>query len=637
MQEHAFSLQREPSGTRSAPEGLYQERCRQFAQQRERYHHWSNWNANLNVVLALASLACLGLWLWRGGWMVLIATVFLALAFVAAYIHLGRLDALEQRYHTLWQINDEGLRRLRRDWAHLPLRQPADPALQHPYAGDLDLLGHASLQHLLGTPNTPVGQMTLQNWLLHPAAPEEIIMRQQAVAELAPQVQLRDDLALIGRQMGKAQLEYEQFLAWAEGEPWLARRRWLLWLARLLALTTLVLIGVQISGLMAYPFWLTPLAINLALSGTLGRQAATIIDEIEEKHPVFRTYADLFQLITSQRFTTPALQALQQQLSADGLSADQQMRRLARLMPLATIRRAMFFIIVQWLILWDFHILWLFERWQRVAGQSARAWLEALGAIEALAALATLAHDHPDWAFPQVDTELPAGHTTVVFDAVGLGHPLLPPAVCVRSNVSIGPPGTFLLVTGSNMSGKSTLLRSIGGNIVLAQAGGPVCASSLRLVPIVLATTIRVQDSLEQGISYFMAELKRIKAVVDVAEQAHTEGKRIPLFLLDEILHGTNTGERQIAVQHILRHLLDLGATGAVSTHDLNLADAPGLATTSHPVHFAETFIQGPEGLEMRFDYQLRPGLATSTNALKLLKMVGLPTGTASAEPADLV
>ena len=611
------------------PEAVYQERCRRFAVERDRYHRLSNWNANINVALVLATLACLGLGIWLGGWGWYLAAALLFLGFVVAYINLGRLNNLELRYQTLWQINDEGLRRRQRDWAHLPLHQPGSKEPAPPHAVDLDLLGHASLQHLLSTPNTPIGLATLQSWLLQPAPAPTITARQQAVASLAPLIEFRDQLALSGRLMGEAQPRYERFIAWAEGPTWLRQRPSLLWGARVLVLLTLALVAIQALGLTPYSLWIFPLAANIVLIGAFGRKINEIIHEVEERQSVFQAYARLFQLVSDQAFATPALQALQSKLAAGGLRADQQMRRIARLMPLAAIRRSMFFFLIEWLTLWDIHVLWLLERWQRVAGRSARAWLDALGEIEALAALATLAHDHPDWTFP----ELVEDHS-LVWESASLGHPLLPPAACVRSDVSIGPPGNFLLVTGSNMSGKSTLLRAIGVNTVLAQAGGPVCASRLRLAPVTLATTIRVQDSLEQGVSYFMAELKRLKAVVDLAEQTRADGERVPLFLLDEILHGTNTAERQIAVRQILLYLLKLGATGAVSTHDLSLADMPALAAVSHPVHFTETFIQGSEGLEMRFDYHLRPGIATSTNALKLLKMVGLPLDERQANPS---
>jgi DNA mismatch repair ATPase MutS len=204
-----------------------------------------------------------------------------------------------------------------------------------------------------------------------------------------------------------------------------------------------------------------------------------------------------------------------------------------------------------------------------------------------------------------------------------LGHPLLPAARRVGNDVTVGPAGTFLLVTGSNMSGKSTLLRAIGLNAVLAQAGGPVCAASLRLPPVRLATSILVEDSLASGVSFFLAELLRIKGVVAAAAEAKARGA-VLLYLLDEVLRGTNSVERQIAVRRVLRHLLSRGALGAVSTHDLELAAGAGIAEAARPVHFRETLAPDPDGPRMSFDYRLRPGPATTTNALELLRQVGL-------------
>src|SRR5579885_3108292 len=520
MSEQSRSLESASASadTDTTPAAIYQARCDAFAARCDYYRRWSNRTANLSVALVLAALICLALGIWRGelGWYIGAALFFLG--FIGSFLNQGRLDGHAQRYQTLWTINDEGLRRLRRDWAGLPLRQPSTTDLHHPYAADLDLLGHASLQHLLGTPNTPAGQATLQDWLLHPTAPGEALARQPAVAELAPQIALRDELAVTGRLMDTTQASYERFLDWAEGRPWL------LWLTRCLPLVTLALLAAQLFGLLAYPFWLLFFFINMALSLTLGRGLHEIISEVGERARVYESYAALFHIFTGQHFAAPALQALQADLSAGGLRADQQMRRLARLMPLAQIRQMMFFFVIQWLTLWDFHVLWLLERWQRDVGPFARGWLVALGKVEALAALATLSYDHPDWTFPAINANQEAA-----FVARKLGHPLLPPPVCVGNDVSVGKPGTLLLVTGSNMSGKSTLLRAIGVNTVLAQMGAPVCAASLEMRPITLATTIRVQDSLEQGISYFMAELKRLKIVVDRAEQTRAAGGSVLL------------------------------------------------------------------------------------------------------------
>jgi DNA mismatch repair ATPase MutS len=306
-----------------------------------------------------------------------------------------------------------------------------------------------------------------------------------------------------------------------------------------------------------------------------------------------------------------------------GSPAALHLRRLRRALDAAELRYSpLLHSIVNVVTAWDLHVLAALERWQRRAGPQARAWFAVLGELEALAALATLLHDHPDWALPEVDE----GADRI--EAEGLGHPLLPPSACVRNDAMVGPAGTFLFVTGSNMAGKSTLLRAVGANAVLAQAGGPVCARRLRMPPAALLTSMRVSDSLEEGLSFFMAELVRLKGVVEAARRTAAEGGgRRALYLLDEILQGTNSAERQVAARRIVERLLEEGAIGAVSTHDLALADTPTLAAAAQPVHFRETLEEGAgaDGAPtMRFDYELRPGPATSANALALVRMMGL-------------
>jgi DNA mismatch repair ATPase MutS len=242
-----------------------------------------------------------------------------------------------------------------------------------------------------------------------------------------------------------------------------------------------------------------------------------------------------------------------------------------------------------------------------------------LGQWEALASLAGLAHDNPDWPFPSVDAGAPKG-----VEASALGHPRLPDPVRVVNDVTVGPPGTFLFVTGSNMSGKTTLLRALGTNIVLAQAGAPVCAARLSMSPLVLATVMRVEDSLVDGVSMFMAALYELKRVVDLARRLSGRPDQTLIYLLDEVLRGTNTVERQIAVRRVLDHLLAEGAVGAISSHDVHLASTEPLAKACVPVHFRESVERDSRGPRVRFDYKIHPGVATSTNALRLLKLVGL-------------
>jgi DNA mismatch repair ATPase MutS len=357
--------------------------------------------------------------------------------------------------------------------------------------------------------------------------------------------------------------------------------------------------------------------LNIALSYQLRERTSGTFDRIEAREGEFQLYAEALERIAERPYAARELRRILKGLTVHGKPAHQWMALLHRGVDLSDVRHSAYLHLpLQALFLWDFHVLLLLEKWQRNAGPSVRGWLAALGRFEALSALAMLRFEQPGWAFPVVDRGADR------FEARELGHPLIADGVRVNNDVTVGPLGTVLLVTGSNMSGKSTLLRSIGVNAVLAQAGGPVCAASLRMPPVTLATSILVEDSLAEGISFFMAELKRIQKIVAEADRAHAEGRTL-LYLLDEVLRGTNTYERQVAVRRVLLHLLRKGAIGAISTHDLQLAEVEELKPALVPVHFRETLHPGGDP-PMTFDYKMRPGVATTVNALKLMELVGL-------------
>ena len=541
-------------------------------------------------------------------------------------------------------VCEQGAYRVARNWNALAAATIEPRTSDHPFAADLDVVGHASLARLLDVTSPGPGRRTLMTWLEGEApVTAEIRARQEAVRELAPAVEWRETLtahAWSGARGSPRRTDIERFLEWAEREPWLTERRWVIWTARVLPFViaptaTLAFLGLLWTRALVPPpaawlvalaaaagrWWAFPFAGGLLLTMITRREVTDRLQAAMSNLGGLAAYAAMLAHVESASFAAPRLTSLRARLGT-GRGAARELTRLGSVVRLAEARYSpMGHAVLQILGLWDVHVLAALERWQIVSGTHARDWLAALGDAEALSALGTLAYDNPDWTTPEV-VDGPA-----LIEARSLGHPLLAASVRVSNDVTVGPPGTFVLVTGSNMSGKSTLLRAIGTNVILAQAGGPVCAESMRLTPVDVWTSIRIDDSLEAGVSLFMAELRRLKRIVDAARDPARP--RPLLYLLDEILHGTNTAERRVAARRVLASLIKSGAIGAVTTHDLTLADDPALDQAAERVHFTERFERRDGAMTMTFDYRLRPGLATSANALKLLEMIGLGDETA--------
>jgi hypothetical protein len=589
--------------------------------ERDRYARQSRRLSYARLAVFLAAAACL-LSAFPGPTSYAAIRVLAAVAgFVAfgalVYWHSG-VEERERWFAMLARVNTEGAARVVRAWDALPPSLVPGPGPDHPFAHDLDVFGHASVFQLLGWVATEPGRATLSQWLTAPAPPGTVRERQAAVAELAAMRRAREEFAALGRLVEPEQAALDGLLEWAEAGPWFIRIRGAA--SAVVAVTTLLLglLAAQIAGFTDRPFWLYPLAASILLMVVYGSRIAHLFERVFSRAGALRRHADLFARISETPFSSPRLLALQSELRASGLAAPREIARLAWIEQLADLRRsALTHIVIAPLTLWDFHILIALERWQVRTAPWLRRWYAALGEFDALAALASLAHDNPSWPFPEID------ESARTLEAGRLGHPLIPENRRVSNDVQVGPPGRFLMVTGSNMSGKSTLLRAVGVNVVLAQAGGPVCAEWMRMPPLSLSTSMRVQDSLEEGVSYFMAALRRLALVVEAARRA-APGGRMLLYLLDEVLQGTNTAERQVAVRRILRHLLTLPVIGLVTTHDLELAACDELAGTCEAVHFSEGVEHHEHGLRLTFDYRLKPGVATSRNALKLLKIVGL-------------
>lgn len=479
---------------------------------------------------------------------------------------------------------------------------------EHPNAPDLDLFGHGSLFQLINVTATKRGEARLAQWLTSPAAPEEIRARQEAVKELARATDFRQSLVVEARLTSEKKADPGVFISWAENAPSLGSVQWARPLAYALPLATAILFALGATDVIPGVFgWIT-LAFQLGVV-VLTRQAlAAYYAHLAAGETGFARFECVFAAIERQRFEAPLLAQL---TGGETSGAFEPLRRFANRFSYAELRQqAQVHAVVNVLSLWDLHALFALEGWRREHGAKVRGWFDALAQLEALNCLAVLAHDRPDFAFPEIV------QGEVQLTARALGHPLLQQPV--RNDVHLAGPGSAYVVTGSNMSGKTTLLRAMGINCVLALAGGPVCAEALTLTPLQVLTSMRVKDSLERGVSYFYAEVQRLKLILDAAEAA----KGCALFLLDEILLGTNTRERQLASREVIRLLLATGAIGAVSTHDLTLAaleDESGGRVNN--VHFRDHL----EGEEMTFDYRLREGVVQTTNALRVLRMAGVP------------
>lgn len=545
-------------------------------------------------------------------------------AFIALLVVHSRVIAAEDLADRRVDVNRAALARLAREFQLLPDTGEGLAPPEHPYAADIDVFGQNSLFQRVSVARTRFGRERLAELLLSPASLDEARRRQRAVRTLAADLDLRQDFEAHalgvsgGDQAGRDAKRRvrtapnpEPLLRWAESEPALIFDPVTVWGARLLPPVTLAaVIGNLMYGT---PGWY--IAVCLALQGFImirgGRDTQRVFTAVSATEGAFLQYGTLLGIIERLSYDEPLLAGLRDRLRTTGGMPSVAMKRFQSLVGWFDLRHnGLVHPFANLFLLWDIHCTVALERWQQRTGKSLRDWFDVIGWFEALSSLAAFAGDEPGLSYPEL-SDGPA-----VFEATELSHPLLNPSRRVANDVRLRAPGTALLITGSNMSGKSTLLRAMGTAAVLALAGAPVTARRLKISKLQPFTSIRVADSLERGISHFYAEITRLKAVVDAAHRADPV-----LFLLDEILHGTNSRERQIGARWVLTTLLRQGALGALSTHDEELCKLPGeLMDHVELVHLRENVVSG----KMTFDYRVYPGPVTSGNALRLMQIVGL-------------
>jgi MutS domain V len=481
-----------------------------------------------------------------------------------------------------------------------------DPA--HVYSEDLDVFGKGSLFELISIARTASGEQTLAAWLRAPASRDEALSRQQAVQELTARLDLREDIALLGEDV-RSQVHEAALETWGSAPPIIIPSA-LRIVAPLLAIAALALLFAFLAQRLPLTPFAIILVINASIMYALRKRVAQIAKSSDTPAHDLRILSLLLARLEHERFERPRLQELRAALNIQGRPASARIRTLERWVDLLDSSDHLVIRLLQPLILWREQVAAGLEAWRRQNGEYVARWVRAVADFDALSSLASLKFERPAWTFPSLLQDAPC------FDAQALQHPLMSPEKCVPNDVTLAGSLQVLIVSGSNMSGKSTLLRSVGLNTVLAWAGGPVAAAQLRISPLQVGASIRVVDSLQDNRSRFFAEITRIRDIV-----ALTSSHPV-LFLLDELLSGTNSHDRRIGASAIVRGLVRAGAVGLITTHDLALAEIENdLAPAARNVHFDDQILDG----RIEFDYRLRPGVVTHSNALELMRAVGLP------------
>ena len=547
-------------------------------------------------------------------------------AFVAAAFGHRRVRHSAVR-HTVWKhIKSTHVARLTHDWANIlqPPDIPNDP--EHPFAADLNLTGPRSVHHLLDTSTSYGGCARLRTWLLKPLNTADAVReRQQIIRELAALARFRDRLNLHGVLLGNRPQERwsaDKIVDWLllasspRLTPWV-------WGLGLLALANLVLAVLYALGHLP-PVWPATWLAYLGLYTYKHREARSLFADAYQLERVLRHLrAVLIYLEGFPYGRTPHLAKLCEPYWRPASRPSASVRQIVRIAGAAGVQQShLLGFLVNALVPWDLFFANRLNRYKASAKATLPVWIHTWYDLEALNALATYSYLHPDNVFPEIVPQ-----ARPLLQARALGHPLLPDAERVHNDFSFEAPGDIALITGSNMSGKSTFLRTLGVNLCLAYAGTAVHAEELRTVPLRLFTCIQVADSVTDGISYFYAEVRRLKALL-AALNADDEAPL--LYLIDEIFRGTNNHERLVGSRAYIEALASGRGVGMISTHDLELVGMAAAVPGIHNLHFREEIRDG----RMVFDYRLRPGPCPTTNALKIMRLAGLPVTPAAASVA---
>jgi ABC-type multidrug transport system fused ATPase/permease subunit len=555
-----------------------------------------------------------------GPWLGTLAIILSLVVFnVVAYYH-RRIDYSINRHKVWLKLKTIAIARLTLDWEKLPA--PAimpENRTSHPFETDLDITGERSLHRLIDTSVSIEGSQRLRDWLCQtePDAPA-IFRRQKLVQELAPLTLFRNKLLLnatLAAQEGDGKWEGKKLLEWLKRSTPAQFLLPTFWLLSGLALLDLLLFGLSITGLFPNFLWIFTFLLYGALFQLNGRLTAGLLDDAYIlRDGLMRLRAVLKYLEVFTYHNQPHLKELCQPFLDRANRPSAQLKRSSRVAYGAIMQKSYVWVVLNALFPLRYYLAYRLNRCKQELSVTLPVWLEVWFELEALNSLASFSYLNPEYIFPEIATT----EGQIVFEATQLGHPLIPKEQKVCNDFTLDERGEIVIITGSNMSGKSSFLRTLGTNLCLTYAGGPVNAVSFEAALFRLFTCIRVSDSVTDGLSYFYAEVKRLRALLDELERPDP----LPVFfLIDEIFRGTNNRERLIGSRSYLRALAARNGVGVVSTHDLELIRLADELPQVRNYHFREIVQDGV----MVFDYKLRPGPSPTTNALKIMQLEGLP------------
>ncbi len=608
----------------------YETRASRFSREADALDAKGQRIGNYRGLFFLAAVGCLIAYGSLGSPLFVLGLAASLVAFIALVKHHSSVVEAEEQKRRFALVNEHGSLRVTNRWQTLPRAGTNFAPVDHAYCGDLDVFGNASLYQRISVAQTRYGQQTLAGWLSTPASEAEIALRQEAVLELSEDREFRENLeatsmALVDKGKGSASRlltdgpNPSRLLNWAKTRDPILENPFVVALAFMLpTLSVFAMISQLVWGTPPY-YWFATVAASMVLLFVTKTKTSEAFAAVSTTEGAFLRYGELLRIVETHQAKAEWFSSRRTALQGpEGQQPSLIMDRFRRIVSWYDFRHnGMAYPFFNAVLLWDIHCSVALSRWKAKSGAKLGDWFDIIGQYEAMASLAGLLADDPEASLPRIVAADELREEALSISASQMGHPLLACGKRVSNDLEPLCVGNALLVTGSNMSGKSTFLRALGANCILAFAGGPVIARSMQLPILQLGTSIRVSDSLDQGVSHFYAEVKKLALVVELARRE----ERPVLFLLDEVLHGTNSRERQVGARWVLAELLKLGAFGVITTHDMELCRLPDeLMKHVRQHHFRELVKDG----EMTFDYTLRQGPVTSGNALRLMQKVGL-------------